>query len=255
MRWSIGWRVREPPIKPRDALFRLSPTPLVPLELMRAALRLFYTSFVRALPYALVPVVVLFALAGACYLLGEAEYLGKAWALYLIAGFLVLCPALMAPLVVQVHASAHERPVSGLEALRRGLRCFFPCLAGAALFMLAVGIGSVMFMLPGTYLFIALSFWWIAVVVDGLPVFKALMSSLRMVRGHWWHVAFGFSYIYPVVFCVNAFDVNMVSLSNQVVEAVVATLIAVVLSALVPMFVSANMVVIYHDLTLRRQRV
>ncbi|NHZ33185.1 hypothetical protein [Massilia rubra] len=226
----------------------------MPLELMRAALRLFYTSFTRALPYALAPVVLLFALAGSGFLLGQTEYLGQAWALYLIGAFLVLCPALMAPLVVQVHASAHARSVSAGEALRRGLRCFLPCLAGAALFMLAVGIGSLMFIVPGTYLFIALAFWWIALVVDGLPVLKALMSSLRLVRGHWWHVAFGFSYVYPVVFCVNAFDVNMVSLSNQVVEAVVATVIAVVLCALVPMFVSANMVVIYHDLTLRRQR-
>ncbi|NHZ89718.1 hypothetical protein F2P45_11950 [Massilia sp. CCM 8733] len=232
---------------------RLAPAPLAPLELMRAALHLFYTSFTRALPYALLPMVLLFALLGTGYLLGEAGYLGQAWALYLIGAFLLLCPALMAPLVVQVHASAHGRSASAGEALRRGLRSFLPCLAGAALFMLAVGTGSLMLIVPGTYLFIALSFWWIALVVDGLPVIKALTGSLRLVRGHWWHVAFGFSYVYPVVFCVNAFDVNMVSLSNRMVEAVVATLIAVVLCALVPMFVSANMVVIYHDLTLRRR--
>lgn len=254
MRWSTGWRARERRIKPKAALFTLAPAPLLPLELMRAALALFYASFVRALPYALAPMVLLCALGGSGYLLGEARYLGDAWALYLIAVVLLLCPALMAPLVLRVHAVAHGRTVTAGEAVGRAGRCLLPCLAGAALFMLAVGLGSVMFMLPGLYLFIALVFWWIAVVVDALPVLKALSSSLRLVRGHWWHVAFGFSYVYPVVFCVNALAANMVSISNQMVEVVFASVIAVVLFALVPMFVSANMIVIYHDLGLRRKR-
>jgi hypothetical protein len=67
-------------------------------------------------------------------------------------------------------------------------------------------------------------------------------------------VAVGFSYAYPVVLCVNALAATIVSRSNQMVEAVLASLIAVVLCALVPRFVPANMVVIYHDLGLLRER-
>lgn len=55
--------------------------------------------------------------------------------------------------------------------------------------MLAVGIGSAILVFLGMYFFVALIFWWLAVVVDGLPVLKALERGVRLVRGHRWHVA------------------------------------------------------------------
>ncbi len=235
-----------------NRLYTLSPSPLTPLELMRDALRLFAASFVRSLPYALVPITLLFALAGAGYGLAVYSDDERESILYLGAALLVLCPALMTPLMCRIHAFAHERPMTASEAMRRGLRCFLPCLAGAALFMLAVGTGAVLLLLPGLYLFVALSFWWPALVVDGLSPWQALRDSLRLVRGHWWHVVFGFCYIYPVVLGANAFDVNMVSFPNEIVTAFVAATISVLVMTLVPMFASANMVVIYHDLALRR---
>lgn len=234
-------------------MFSMPSIPLSTLDVIRAAMRLFATSFMRALPYALVPVALLVALAGLGYVVA-GEYGDRDWLLYLCAVLLLLCPALLSPLVHQVHAIAHARPATARESVMRGVCCFLPCLAAAAIFMLAVGAGAVLLLLPGLYLFIALSFWWLALVVDGLPAIEALKTSRRMVQGHWWHVVFGYSFIYAVAVSTNAFDVDTVSLPNEVAGAVAGTLLSVVVTALLPMFVSANMVVLYNDLALRRQR-
>jgi hypothetical protein len=232
----------------------LSSTPLPALELILAALRLFSASFARSLPYAFVPVLLLFALLALGYAYIVQSESDKIAFLYLVTALLLLCPALMAPLIYRVHALAHGRKVTAFEALRRGARCFLPCMAAALLYTLAIGMGSVLLVLPGLYLFIALSFWWLALVVDGMSILHSLRASLRLVRGHWWRVAVGYSFIYPVAIGINAFDVNSVSLSNEILEVVVATFVAVLLTTLMPMFVSANMVVIHHDLTLRSAR-
>lgn len=233
-------------------LFTLSNTPLPPLALMPAAMRLFFSSFLPSLPYACAPVFLLIALCGAGYGVSDEEQVGRAWALYVMGAVLLLSPALMAPLIYRIHAIAHGRPVSAREAFGRGVRCFLPCLIGAAMYMLAAAIGSILLLLPGLYLSVALAFWWLGVVIDDLPVLKAFTGSLRLVSGHWWHTVLGFSYLYGVAFGVNAFDVNMISLGNELVELGVTAVLSVLLTSVLPIFVSANMVVVHNDLSLRR---
>ncbi|GGY60656.1 hypothetical protein [Pseudoduganella albidiflava] len=231
-------------------MFTISSTPLGWIDVGRATQRLFFKSFLRVLPYALAPVALLLGLLG----LGvwvAGEHGDREWILYLCALLLLLCPALMSPLLHQVHACAHARPATARESLARGLRCLLPCLAASALFMLAVGSGAVLLLLPGLYLFVALSFWWPALVIDGVRPVEALKASRRLVRGHWWRVAIGYCLVLGVAVLVDRFDISTVSLPDNLAGAIVALLLSAAVTALVPMFVSANMVVLYNDLVLR----
>lgn len=229
----------------------LSSKPLPALELIRATLRLFSISFIRSLPYALAGMLLLFAatVGGAFYIL-QNEFERTSF-LGLIAVLALLCPICMAPLLYRVHALAHGRTVSLSETLWRGLQCLLPCLLAGVLYLLAVGIGAVFLLLPGLYLLVALSFWWLALVVDDAPILDAFRASLQLVRGHWWHVAVGYSFIYPVTVVVDAFHVNWLSPLPGTLAAIVEITITVLLTTVLPIFVCASMVVIHHDLTLR----
>jgi hypothetical protein len=85
--------------------------------------------------------------------------------------------------------------VAGKPASFRDLIDVTPELAGRylgvwILYVIAVGIGSVLLIIPGIYLAFALSFACYIVVDQKTGVIQSLKESRNLVKGEWWNVFF-----------------------------------------------------------------
>ncbi|HTQ37023.1 MAG TPA: hypothetical protein VMH77_08305, partial [Steroidobacteraceae bacterium] len=107
----------------------------------------------------------------------------------ILLGYLLLA-ALMAAmygaLLAQIDAVAHGKPLGPGAAMGFGLRRAPVMLGVWILLGLMVGIGLLLFIVPGVY-------WWglyqLAVVppiVERAGVLESFVASARLVRGHWW---------------------------------------------------------------------
>lgn len=67
-----------------------------------------------------------------------------------------------------------------------GIKKFIPLFIAMILYLLAFAIGSVLLIVPGIYLLLSLSFFTYFMVNDDQGMFRALMQSQQLIRGHWW---------------------------------------------------------------------
>lgn len=105
----------------------------------------------------------------------------------LAASALVTTPLITAMLARAVLDVREERTPSMQRAVAAGLDLFAPLLVAILLYVAAVVIGTLAFVLPGIYVAVSWYFVAQAVVVDGRRGPGALARSAELVRGGWIH--------------------------------------------------------------------
>jgi hypothetical protein len=237
------------------------PRPLSIGEVLDSGFRLFRGTLLACLPYAALAV-----LAGQLpniYFLAIGVNPDPAgapqwWALYAI-GF-VLTLWLWSIVIVRQHAMG-----AGDEARRRGAageaaRRLLPSLGLVLAYGVLVGIGLVLLVVPGLYLFVALCFAWPVLLIERGGIGESLGASLRLIRGHWWRTSIIFTAAFAalIVFYVLAGMIGVIVAAisggaDFAVLTAVTTVMVIVLGAFGGPFYFALLLAAYEDLKLRKQ--
>ena len=90
------------------------------------------------------------------------------------------------------------KAVTLTEAWEMTRRRIWPLLAVGILYSVAVGVGFVLFLLPGLYLMIALAFCAHALLLEGAGVMDSLGRSRDLVRDHFWRAVGMWVFIFVV---------------------------------------------------------
>jgi hypothetical protein len=159
-------------------------------------------------------------------------------------------------------ALGHENP-SALSSFLLALRRLPGAIVAAIVFSVAVGIGFVLFLIPGIYLWGKLQFWLVAVVADDVGGIEALGRSWEVTKNNWWRSATSLTVALIIILVLSALDflvtggvagglattihVNLadVLIVSQIVRAVVSVFI-------LPMLPAA-LLAIYYDMKMRRE--
>jgi hypothetical protein len=104
----------------------------------------------------------------------------------LLLGATVLSTVLFCALVAGVHAVATGRTLGTGEAMVRALRSFPAALAAATIYMALTSLGTLLFVIPGAWLWGMWQLWVVALMAEGGGPLAALASSWRLTRGFWW---------------------------------------------------------------------
>ena len=113
----------------------------------------------------------------------------------LVAGFYMY-----AVITAIVHYVASGAPEGVRSPLSIATRRFPVILAVNLLFMLAIMIGTLLLIVPGIFLFVALYFSPMLPIIEGKGPIDSIVGSYSLVSGHWWRtfaiaaitIAFGF---------------------------------------------------------------
>lgn len=100
-----------------------------------------------------------------------------------IAGFILMM--LIGMGINRTALSAPGTPT--IQLFKEGVRRFFPAIGTTILLNIAVGLGILLFIIPGIYLTVAFSFAMLLVVRGSGPI-ESLRHSRELVRGRWWAV-------------------------------------------------------------------
>lgn len=163
-------------------------------------------------------------------------------------------------LVYRIGMVARDTPVSLGAALKLGLKRLLPVIFGSILYGLSVALGLVLLIVPGIILMFSLFFFSAAIILDGVGMRASLGLSHRLVWGNWWRTTTVLSVIAIISF---AFYIGLgaligvavgMSVGNNaaLVQQLVQPVIALFSAFLTPLFYSI-LVVLYHDLKVRKQ--
>ncbi|MBN1240511.1 MAG: hypothetical protein JXB36_18555 [Gammaproteobacteria bacterium] len=110
-------------------------------------------------------------------------------ALLITAVMVVVTTLFMAVIVWLIdRIGGGERPAIS-QAFAAALRRV-PALIGAGiLYFLAVMVGTLLLLVPGIWVGVALLFFYMAIIVDGRGPIEGLGYSWQLVRGNWWRTA------------------------------------------------------------------
>lgn len=180
----------------------------------------------------------------------------------------VLLNGALSVVVLTLAAAACFRAVSGTylgqrptwqESLSFAAKRLGPLIVLSILYTLAVLVGFVALILPGIWLSVALALSYPAMLSEGLGPMESLGRSRKLVSGRWW-ATFGALLVMYILIAVIGGIVGLVvggtlgaSTDNEVVSAVVLTLVNIVSSLITLPLVAAVLTIIYFDLRVRKE--
>jgi len=130
-------------------------------------------------------------------------------------------------------------------AFGRAFARFFPLLGLVIVWGIAVGLGSILLIVPGLMLLAAFYVALPACIVEGLGPLKSLSRSRSLTKGHRWRV-FG---IYLLILVVGFIIGGIINVLFAVMAGfVAATLVALIWNAVFAAYNSVAITVMYHDL-------
>lgn len=152
------------------------------------------------------------------------------------------------------------RKVGAAESLRHAARYLFPTILVSILFIIVVGAGTIALIIPGIWLFTALSLSYAALLVEDRRGTKALRRSMDLVKGRWWPVfgllvlsyliisvvgfAIGFAVALPIILLID--EASFAALAVEGSASLLANLVTVP-------FLTAVILVVYFDLRVRKE--
>jgi hypothetical protein len=71
-------------------------------------------------------------------------------------------------------------------SIRQGLLASVPILVGGTVYGLAMILGLVLLVIPGIYLWVALSFFAYGILTENYSILDSFKYSLALVKGRWW---------------------------------------------------------------------
>lgn len=211
-------------------------------DVLAAGFRLFRRTLWRCLPVALLAVLV--GQLPSVYLQASGEPSGflagrsvASWVVELSAALINLY------LWTLILLRQLELPSARLRAARILPAVLGLIVAGVAL----IALGTVFLVFPGLYLLVALWPSFTLLVEGELGARAAIDASLRLVRGHWWHVAG--TLLLALMAALGLFVLgSLVGLLLAELAAFFSRLVTGLLGALFMPFVTALAVALVHDL-------
>jgi hypothetical protein len=145
-------------------------------------------------------------------------------------------------------------------SLRYGLSRLLPLMVAYIVVWIVVGIGFLIFFIPGIFLGVKWCVTFPAIVSERAGPFSAMGRSWELTRGHWWRT-FGTLLVLVLISAVLWFlvvaglggliasDENM----SEVTYAVLSTALTIILLAVLYPLVASIITVIYYDLRVRNE--
>ncbi len=90
-------------------------------------------------------------------------------------------------LIFKLHCEAHNLQSSVIQSIKHSISRFIPTLLVGILYIISVLSGTALLIVPGFILSISLMFCFFFVINENKGVLMALLTSHRLVWGHWWH--------------------------------------------------------------------
>ena len=197
----------------------------------------------------------------------ELPELGPTLIIIGVAAFLLVMLASGAfyiGVVSQMESFAAGRPLPAADALMQGLPRLLPVIGASILFTLGMILGMVLLVVPG----IIISTYWVlfmaTAVIDGKGPVSSLTYSYHLIRGSWWRVAVIFTVVMLIYMVV--YSIFMVFLIGGVIGGMSATgdvdttyidlvtlIVAPLMSAFLGPFFVAFLLVLRHDLKMRKE--
>jgi hypothetical protein len=123
-----------------------------------------------------------------------------------------------------------------------------------------VGIGFVLLIIPGVYLFVALAFAIPVLMLEGLRGMTAISRSMSLVSGRWWPT-FGRLLVGLILYIVAIFLVGVIGsaithgVSSVSLYLIINGIVGIVVSVFIAPFYAALVNVTYVDLRVRKEGV
>jgi hypothetical protein len=168
----------------------------------------------------------------------------------------VLLPLFLAPLTQPVlyHAAFQDmlgRPVRFGDSLRIALRGYFPVLFTSLAYSIAIGLGTVLLIVPGIIIGVMWCVCIPACVVERLGSSDSLRRSRYLTKGHRWQIFGIFLLVVVIAIVVGVLQVLFVAMLGLQL----GVLVEFVLQAILAAYGSLVLVVTYHDLRVAREGV
>jgi len=98
-----------------------------------------------------------------------------------------------------------------VKALKKN---FLYYILGTIIIMIIIGLGSLIFILPGIFLYVVFSVYYYPIAVEGKDPIEAVKRSFQIIWGRWWH-SFGLlilmSIIVSLIVYALTFPINLIS--------------------------------------------
>jgi hypothetical protein len=123
---------------------------------------------------------------------------------------------------------------------------------------IAVGIGFVLLIIPGVYLFVALAFAIPVLMLEGLRGMSAISRSISLTTGRWW-ATFGRLLIGLILYVVAVFLVGVIGsaithgVSSVSLYLIINGCVGIIISVFLAPFYAALVNVTYVDLRVRKE--
>ncbi|GJM08793.1 MAG: hypothetical protein DHS20C11_10690 [Lysobacteraceae bacterium] len=183
--------------------------------------------------------------------------------------FAIVGSALLASMVLSLHSVHIGQPQSVSACLKGGTSKLWAVLLASILYGLAVAGGALLLLIPGIIFMLSLALYSIAIVVDDTPGSSALGVSHRLVWGNWWRTAavlgvmgilwfvlvmmIGFVAGVAMAIVIPELDPAVDSMDSMFAIQFVFNLLQQIIQALVAPLMYGTMVVMYHDLKMRKE--
>ena len=182
---------------------------------------------------------------------------------YGIAALLVaLLGMLLRALMLNRVAAAARGQTYGLnEEFQRALRAWPWLVIAGFVYLVAVGLGTLLLLVPGLILAVSLMFEEFGVVLEGYGPIQALNASHNLVWGHWWRtlgllilVFLPLSVLLAIVAALLGLDLGSTGDTAVTGRSMFGqAVLEMVFLAVFGPFVDSILYVYYHDLKLRKQ--
>ncbi len=246
-------------------MYRLATEPRGIGQVLDSVFRLFRASFAALLPFAVIgalvsltPIVYLFvtgALANPQVALGSSFGIGY-WSSVLLTmplTFIVLGAA-----ILRGESVAQGRQIGFGTAARAAARRVVAMILGTVSYVLVVGLGLVLLVVPGMILMVSLYLFLPAIVLDGKGIVESLNYSHKLVWGNWWRttaiatIALIIIYLLYVVVGIAASFIVIAGGTDAATLFLLQTTVTLVGGLLVTPFFVSLYLEIYRDLKMRK---
>lgn len=186
---------------------------------------------------------------GASLVLDFETIQSKALIILMIIGWLFIGLVFSYAIYHQLGHAAKGEAVDLGYSIKQGVSQLPRYLFAGIVYFIAILLGSLLLVIPGIYLLVALIPFFVIIVMEGQRPWDAFKASRALVRNHWWRTL--------VVLVIPAIIISVILSGLGILEffisAPMATTISFVVKSLVWPFFIAFHVVIWHDLKQRSQ--
>lgn len=193
-----------------------------------------------------------------------------------VFAFALVYPVMIVGSLLMWGALIHETaraveggPVDRGEAYRAAFRRMLPMVGAGILFMILVVAGTILFIIPGILVMLALFAVWHAVMIEGKGPVEALSRSRELARGAWLRIL-GVMVVSYIIIMIPSMLVGATAgaamvgaaLSSGDPDAVEGTMgmfsavtnvLSILLSALTTPFMTAALTLLYYDRRVRTE--